>query len=280
MGELVEVGLRRVLCGGVGGWWGETKSLMERVGLGRVWWSGDVGSDVEWKKRVREMMALYEESEWMRAMVGNKGKSKLERYVRIKKRLKKEWYLGESRVWVRRWVNMRAGVTKVEEELGRYRGIVRGDRVCKKCKGGMVETIDHVIDECPVWEKERWELWEAVGEIDELSRGRMWGRSRKERVEWLMKGGGGRKMARCVMKKVCRMLFSLEGRWVSKKEGERRKERHVPQESRKRVGGWGVMKGGRRLLCGGGVVSKGGEEGGGGGQSWAPLLNRVSIRSQ
>ena len=70
----------------------------------------------------------------------------------------------------------------------------------------MVETIDHVIDECPVWEKERWELWEAVGEIDELSRGRMWGRSRKERVEWLMKGGGGRKMARCVMKKVCRIV--------------------------------------------------------------------------
>ena len=33
--------------------------------------------------------------------------------------------------------------------------------------------------------------WEGVGEIDRGKMARMLGGSRRERVEWLMKGGGG-----------------------------------------------------------------------------------------
>ena len=121
MGEVVDVGLGRVFGGKEIGWWGGTKRIMGRMGLGGVWWTGEVGGDEEWKKKVREMIQLTQEEEWARGMVGMDGgrtKVKLERYVRMKKKLRKEGYLGESRVWVRRWVEMRAGVVGVEEERG------------------------------------------------------------------------------------------------------------------------------------------------------------------
>ena len=61
--------------------------------------------------------------------------------------MKKEWFLTESRVWVRRWVKLRGGVEKLEVEMGRYKGLLREERVCKWCGEG-VEDIRHLLDEC------------------------------------------------------------------------------------------------------------------------------------
>ena len=129
------------------------------------------------------MLKIDEEEEWRRRMVGRGGrggKVKLERYVGMKKDLRGEDFLTESRVWVRKWVQMRAGVVKVEEELGRHRGVIRGDRMCKRCDMGVVENIEHVIDECPQWKEERRMLWEDIRKVDELMGVREMGKGRRE----------------------------------------------------------------------------------------------------
>ena len=69
---------------------------------------------------------------------GGRPNVKLARYFRIKTKLSREWYLREDRVWVRRWVKLRAGVEELEVERGRARGIVREARTCKFYCAGAV----------------------------------------------------------------------------------------------------------------------------------------------
>ena len=75
-------------------------------------------------------------------------KVKLERYARIKKEMKKEWWLRESRVWTRRWVKVRAGVERLAVETGRWKRVPRVQRVCKMCNSGEAEDEGHALDRC------------------------------------------------------------------------------------------------------------------------------------
>ena len=116
---------------------------------------------------------------------------KLVDYTRMKYRPEKEWFLSESRVLVRRWVKLRAGVEQLEVEMGRYKGIVRAHRICQACGEG-VEDVQHVLDICVRLRERRKSMWSKLAAIDVKMVRVALGWSTRDRVDWLLKGARGR----------------------------------------------------------------------------------------
>ena len=192
---------------GKGEWCVETKRLLCGLGLGEVWLSGRVGSDRQWKALVRALVHEREEMRWRRELAS---KSTLARYARIKDRLVPEWWLGESRVWVRRWVKLRASASCLEVTTGRYRGVARAERVCRWCKGGYVEDEEHFLDGCKWWRKERRPVWDAMRVGDESYVKKVEGWTRVERVDWMLMGGCSVRTREILLREVGRWLFRRE----------------------------------------------------------------------
>ena len=61
--------------------------------------------------------------------------------------------------------------------------------MCRRCESGSVENVGHVLDECVKWNEERREMWAEVEREDVGVMRVMMGKIRRERVEWLLKGG-------------------------------------------------------------------------------------------
>jgi hypothetical protein len=199
-----------------GEWCKETKEIMERCGLSEYWKEGKVGGAKEWTAVVRKAVSESENMKWRWGMIqgGQKvlgvriAKVKLGLYLNIKEKLKKEWWLQENRLWVGRWVNLRAGVVKLEVEKGRWEAVARIHRVCKMCGMGEVEDVEHVMDRCPRWDAERKEIWREVGEVEETfeKQAREW--SGQERTEWLLRGEGLARLP--VLRGVTQMIRTRE----------------------------------------------------------------------
>jgi hypothetical protein len=235
VGGIYREGRKRIEEGraGKGEWCVETKRLLEEIGLGEWWITEEVESIERWRGVVYRMMHAQEERRWKMSMIGRgegregKVKVKLARYNRIKSELKREWFLSESRVWVSRWVKLRAGVEGLEVERGRHRRIdnkrmERWERICKLCDCGNVEDEEHFLDECGRWESERKEMWAKVASVDLRVGGVVGGWGREERVDWMMKGGNTG-TALVLLREVSKMLFKREkeGGVVKGKQRER-----------------------------------------------------------
>ena len=166
--------------------------------------------------------------------------------MRVKKRLRPEWFLSEnsSRAWV-----IRAGVGGLEEHLARWRHLAREDRVCCWCTKGVVEDEDHFLDECEAWREERGELWRSIGVMDAGVARYVAGWRRRDRVDWLLRGGNS-KTRMVVLKGIVKWRFAREkrgrGKVGSEAWGERTKgeeldrrtlaERRRDKEKRKKQG--------------------------------------------
>ena len=50
---------------------------------------------------------------------------------------------------------LRGGTAELGIEVGRWQGVRREDRVCKKCGSGEVEDIDHLVMRCEYVAEER-----------------------------------------------------------------------------------------------------------------------------
>jgi hypothetical protein len=189
-----------------------------------------VGSVEKWKTEVKRVVGEEEGRKWRRRMAGlekvGEAKVKLAMYVRVKTELRSEWFLDMDRVWVRRWVRMRAGVARLEEEMGRHRGVRSWNRVCRWCESGSVESVEHVLDECVKWKEERKEMWAEGVRLDVGKMRVVMGWSRRERVEWLLKGVE-KKMRRGLMRKATRL-------YAREKEGEGKKKKKAKRKKRKK----------------------------------------------
>lgn len=211
--DVYEEGRRRMREGrpGVKEWCVETKRVLEELGMGVVWEKEDVGDLEQWKTRVKRMIWGREELRWRGRMIGGGGmkvKTSLERYMVIKKKLRAEWFLGESRVWVRRWVRMRGGVQELEVSRERGRR-ARRKRVCYWCKLGCVEDENHFWGECEKWEKQRTALWKELGNLDKRTIGDVVGWNVEKKVDWLMMGGN-KKVRMRVLKGMTRWMYERE----------------------------------------------------------------------
>ena len=211
--EVYEEGRRRMRedIAGSREWCVETRRVLEELGMGDVWEGEDVGELQSWKKRVKRMIWRREELRWRGRMMGGAGtnaKTTLERYMRIKQKLRPEWFLGESRVWVRNWVRMRGGVQELEGNRERWRR-VREKRVCYWCKEGCVEDERHFWGDCDKWKTWREELWEELWELDKEVVGGVMGWCMEDSVDWLMKGGT-KKTRMKAMKGMTRWMYERE----------------------------------------------------------------------
>ena len=170
-----------------GEWCVETRRLLVELGLGEVWETEAVGDVRGWKAMVKALMQEKEEMRWRQEMAGL---STLGRYMRVKRSLKAEWFLGEARVWVRRWVRLRASATCLEVSVGRRRGVFLDRRVCGWCSGGVVEDEEHFLDGCGGWGGSRRALWDELREGDRQPVKRVEEGGREGRVDWMVEGGG------------------------------------------------------------------------------------------
>ena len=176
-------------------WCVETKRLLEKVGLAEYWVNEEVGEQNEWALLVKRMIFRRAEAEWRESIWrgGKRGMAltMLERYARIKKTLRSEWYLNRSRVWVRQWVRMRGGVQELEVTVGRRRApqVPREDRLCRHCHHGVVEDEEHFWLHCPRWAEQRDELWGDMFEVDDMVTGGVLQGSDRAKLDWLMQGG-------------------------------------------------------------------------------------------
>ena len=216
-------------------WCVGTKKILVQLGLSEEWETEEVGDEKQWRRLLKTMMQHREEMRWRDGMLnGGRGgtpKTKLARYMRIKTTLRKEWYLREDRVWVRRWVRLRAGVEELEVEQGRSKGLGRRERICKFCDSGEVEDEEHFLDRCRKWNTGREEIRARIREANprRWSVATSWDAT--ERTDWILQGAsaGAKKMT--VLKAVVRLLFE-RGKQVSKLKGAYRKGKKKLQKER------------------------------------------------
>jgi hypothetical protein len=91
-------------------WCRETKAILEKFGLVQFWEGQAVGNAREWGALVRHAVNEREHTKWRWGMLqgGQKvngvrlAKRKLLVYMKVKETMKKEWWLQENRLWVRR----------------------------------------------------------------------------------------------------------------------------------------------------------------------------------
>ena len=233
-----EEGRRRMERGEAGSkeWCVGTKKILVQLGLSEEWETEEVGDEKQWRRLLKTMMQHREEMRWRDGMLnGGRGgtpKTKLARYMRIKTTLRKEWYLREDRVWVRRWVRLRAGVEELEVEQGRSKGLGRRERICKFCDSGEVEDKEHFLDRCRKWNTGREEIRARIREANprRWSVATSWDAT--ERTDWILQGAsaGAKKMT--VLKAVVRLLFE-RGKQVSKLKGAYRKGKKKLQKERR-----------------------------------------------
>ena len=138
------------------------------VRLGRVTWIGKMGlcwGQFGWKDvsvEVLKELSAVEVREMLEAIAWRKvweewgkemeRKPKLEMLKRIVK-------LGEWSECVRVWrrsdrrmmMKLRGGTAGFEIETGRWRGVVREERVCKLCDSSEVEDVGHRLMRCEAW---------------------------------------------------------------------------------------------------------------------------------
>ena len=230
----------RVKCGRRE-WCVETKRLLEKIGLGERWEDEKIGSMREWREMVKKMVHYDERIEWRKKMGG---KITLNRYMRVKEDLKKERYLKENRLWVRRWVRLRSSTETLRVREGRMKKEMRCDRICECCEAGKVEDEAHMMDECERWNGERERMWRQLEEYDDSLVRIVRGWSRERRVDWMMEGGN-KKFYGYIMKWMGRILYSRDAFIMNKrklpvglaKRREKRRARRRRKEKEKGEGG-------------------------------------------
>jgi hypothetical protein len=186
--DVYEVGRRRIDEGKAkkSEWCVETKRLLEEMGMGGTWRTEEVGGAATWKAMVKGLTQVREEGRWRKEAMT---KTTLESYMRSKTSLRAEWFLGESRPMVRRWVRLRAGASCLEVSVGRRRGVFRDKRVCGWCTAGVVEDEEHFVDGCRGGREQRRGLWGELAKMEPVLTRQVCGWSRQDRVDWLMRGG-------------------------------------------------------------------------------------------
>ena len=63
-------------------------------------------------------------------------------------------------------MKLRGGTAGFQIETGRWRGVIRQERVCKECDSGEVEDVDHWLIRCEAWKFQRGLLH---GSLDETT---------------------------------------------------------------------------------------------------------------
>ena len=57
---------------------------------------------------------------------------------------------------------LRGGPAELRIETGRWRGLQREERVCKNCRSGEVEDVEHLVMRCELVKEERGRLIELM----------------------------------------------------------------------------------------------------------------------
>ena len=63
-------------------------------------------------------------------------------------------------------MKLRGGTVAFQIEVGRWKGVVREERLCKECKSGEVEDVCHWMLRCHAWDIVRRPLMEQVSQYD------------------------------------------------------------------------------------------------------------------
>lgn len=175
---------------GVATWAGGIAGMLRSRGLGWMWDErGQAERKIlqQWGARAKRAVAEAEEGEWRQRM---QGKKKLLEYANSKKALQRERYLEIVQYALDRklYTELRLGILKVREEVGRWTEEVVEERKCMVCMSGEVETRRHAMLRCEAYKTVREGWWRK---IVEKARGNVGeGEMEEEKWHWLMGGVG------------------------------------------------------------------------------------------
>jgi hypothetical protein len=101
-----------------------------------------------------EKLRKFDESKWQKAV---ESKPKLRLYKKLKKSLETEKYVkfNCSRAERSHGAQFRAGILKINIELGRMARLKIEERVCPFCQNDLIEDELHFTFKCPKYENER-----------------------------------------------------------------------------------------------------------------------------
>jgi len=140
-------------------WCGRTKKLLVDLGLGHIWYSGEVGSSRDWEKVIYPSIAARELQEWRKELLK---KDKLCLYRMLKMDLRRESYLSLPMDRRRRLTEMRCGTHCLDIETGRWQQIAREVRFCRVCACGPIEDELHVLLDCYQYRKLREQMIKTI----------------------------------------------------------------------------------------------------------------------
>ena len=67
----------------------------------------------------------------------------------------------------RMMIKLRGGTAAFQIETGRWRGVIREERVCKECESGEIEDAEHRLLRCEAWKSHREPLLALMQEHQE-----------------------------------------------------------------------------------------------------------------
>ena len=118
-------------------WCHYTHKLLRSIGLEHIWQSQEIGDKKSWNTLIKLTMRDREEENWKKEV---SKKPKLRTYMKLKTKLKREEYLMEDEVKMRRRLTqLRGGTNELRIEEGRWRKEKIEERVCLMCGSGSVE---------------------------------------------------------------------------------------------------------------------------------------------
>ena len=135
---------------------------MKDLHLEHIWESEKSEVGRNFNKLVKKLVKKKEEEEWQ-AKINQK--SKLRLYRKLKSRLVLEDYVVElDREKRRQFTMLRGGTNKLRIDTGRW----RRKRVCKVCLCEEIEDEKHFLLNCPMYVRERAEMFVRIREECEL----------------------------------------------------------------------------------------------------------------
>ena len=143
-------------------------------------------------------------------------KRKLRLYKKLKSRLVVEDYVLELDRGKRRQLSMlRGGTNKLRIEIGRWRGEKVEERVCDVCLTTDVEDEKHFLLYCPMYVRERVEMFERIREETEIGDIERWEEISILRVLIGVEGRKEGRKVRSIVLDYMRKAYEIRSRYVT-----------------------------------------------------------------
>ena len=200
-------------------WCNYVRNLLIGLNMGHIWLTEDIESYPAWCALLKQQIRKKESDEWRRRLIQH---SKLRVYRTLKTDLVFESYLTDisEQKYRKEFSKIRSGTNELRVDIGRRSKEAEKDRLCCLCGSGEVETEQHFLLDCFVYDEHRLEMYRSIRNLT----GDRFGLSmRMDDKQWLLKvllgqeieDKSGRKVIQTVVCKFLRKALARRKHFLS-----------------------------------------------------------------